>query len=84
MKSRCLYSLSSSSRMKLAAIDGAEEPAVEAIRLCLNFAMQKLEEAQENDTFLCGMQPFDADDPMYGVIITQSGLECQQPMEFDY
>ena len=84
MKSRCLYSLYSPSRMKPAAIDGAEEPTVEAIRLCRNFAMQKLEEAQENEIFVCGMQPFDADDPMYGVIITRSGLECHQPMEFDY
>ena len=30
------------------------------------------------------MQPFDADDPMHGVVITRNGLECHQPMEFNY
>ena len=30
------------------------------------------------------MQPFDADDLMHVVSITRKGLECHQPMEFDY
>ena len=30
------------------------------------------------------MQPFDDDDLIHGVIIKRRGLECHQPMEFDY
>jgi hypothetical protein len=70
--------------MKPAAIVGAKEPTAQAIRLCRAFAMQKFEEAQDNEIFVCGMQPFDADDLMHGVIICRKGMECYHPMEFDY
>jgi hypothetical protein len=70
--------------MKPAAINRAPEPTTEAIRLCREYAIEKLEEAQESDLFGCGMQPFDADDFMYGVIVTRDGLECFHPMEFEY
>jgi len=46
--------------------------------------MQKLEEAQESDLLVCGMQLFDADDLMHGVIVTRDGLESYHPMEFEY
>ena len=84
IKPRCMYSLTSSSKMKPCAINGVAEPTTEAIRLCRNFAMQKLQEAQDNDVFVCGMQPFDDNDLMHGAIITRRGLECHRPMEFHY
>jgi hypothetical protein len=52
--------------------------------VCREYAMQNFEEAQENEIYVCGMQTFDALDTMHGVIITRNGLECHQPMEFDY
>ncbi len=33
---------------------------------------------------MCGMQPFDADEPMHGVIVTREGLECHDAIEFEY
>ena len=70
--------------MKPTAIATAKEATAHAIRLCRAFAMQKIEEAQDNEIFVCGMQPFDADDLMHGVIICRKGMECYHPMEFDY
>ena len=84
MKPRCLYSLTSPSRMKPHAIAGEANPTAYAIRGCREYAKLKFEEAQESENYVCVMQPLDADDPMYGVIITQNGLSCHQPMEFDY
>ncbi len=46
--------------------------------------MQKFEEAQDNDIFVCGMQPCDADALMHGVIVTRDGLERHLPVEFEY
>jgi hypothetical protein len=46
--------------------------------------MQKFEEAQNNDIYVCGMQPYDADALMYGVIVTRDGLECHHPVELEY
>ncbi len=46
--------------------------------------MEQLEEAQNNDVYVYGMQAFDADHLMHGVIIDQEGLECHHPMEFEY
>ena len=63
-----MYSLTSPSMMKPNAVKGAAEPNAKSIRLCRNFAMQKLKEAQDNDVFVCGIQPFHDDDLMYGVI----------------
>ncbi len=34
--------------------------------------------------FVCGMQPFDADDLMHGVIVTREALDCHHPLEFEY
>ena len=70
--------------MKPAVVNGAPEPTVQAIRLCREYDMQKLEEAQESDLFVCGMNPFDVDDLMHGMIVTRDGLECYYPMEFEY
>ena len=73
------------SRMKPVAMNGALEPTVQAIRLCREYAIQKLEEVQESDIFVGGMQPFDVDDLMHGAIVTRNGLlECYHPMEFEY
>jgi hypothetical protein len=83
-KPRCLYSITSPNRMKPLPANGGSEPTAEAIRLCRQFAMQKLEEAQDHDLYVCGMQPFDADDMMHGVIVARDGLECLQPIEFEY
>ncbi len=30
------------------------------------------------------MQPFDADEPMYGVVVTHEGLECHDAVELDH
>jgi len=84
MKPRCLYSLTSPNRMKPHAVQGEAEPTVHAIRLCRKYVIHKFQEAQENEIYVCGMHSFDADDPMHGVIINRNGLECHQPMEFDY
>ena len=46
--------------------------------------MEKFAEAQDNALFVCGMQPFDGDDRMHGVIVTRDGLECHHAMEFEY
>ena len=46
--------------------------------------MEKFDEAQESDYNVCGMQPFDVDDPMYGVILAREGLECHHHVEFEY
>ncbi len=56
----------------------------EAIRLCREYAMEKFDEAQESDYYVCGMQPFDVDDPMYGVILAREGLECHHHVEYEY
>ena len=84
MKPRCLYSETSPSRMKPVVVNGATEPTAHAIRMCREYAIQKLEEAQDNDLYVCGMQPLDADDLMHGVIVTRHGLECHHSMEFEY
>ena len=46
--------------------------------------MERLEEAQNNDVYVCGMLAFDVDHPMRGVIIAREGLESHHPMEFEY
>jgi len=49
IKPRCLYSLTSPSRMKPLAVIGEAEPAVHEIRVCRDYAMEKFEEAQESE-----------------------------------
>ena len=52
--------------------------------MCREYAIQKFERAQESENYVCGMQPLDADDHIYGVIVTLDGRECYRPIEFDY
>ena len=54
------------------------------MELCRAHAIEQLSVAQENEHFLCGMQPFDSDHPLHGVIIARDSLECHDPVEFDY
>jgi hypothetical protein len=85
MKPRCLlYSITATNRMKPNPADGVEEPTKEAILLCRTYAIEQFESAETNAIFVCGMQPFDADDLMHGVIVTREGLECHHPVEFEY
>ena len=83
MKPRCLYSVNAINRMKPRAMNGDAEPTTAAIRLCREYEIKKFEEAQCNDIYVCGIQPFDSDDLMYGVIVTRDGLECHHPVEFE-
>ena len=66
MKPRCLHFAISPNRMKPQGVIGDPEPNAEAIRLCREYAIENFDEAQNSDYYVCGMQPFDADDPMYG------------------
>ena len=84
MKPRCLNSSTSPCRMKPAAINGEPEPTPQAIPLCREYAMEKLAEAQDNALFVCGMQPFDGDDLMHGVIVARDGFKCHNAIEFEY
>jgi hypothetical protein len=39
--------------------------------------MQQLDAAMENEIYICGMQPLEPDNPMYGIIIARDKLiEC--------
>ena len=60
--------------MKPTLIVGAEEPTAQAIRVCRAFAMQKFDEAQYNELFVCEIQPFDADDLMCDYIPQRDGV----------
>ncbi len=82
----CQYSLTSRNnlRIKPPPCIGERGPRAKAIHVCREYAIHKFEEAQEIENFMCGMQPFDADEPMHGVICTRNGLECHQPMDFEY
>jgi hypothetical protein len=84
MKPRCLYSAILPNRMKPAACNGDPEPTAQGIRLCREYSMGNFDEIQNSDYYVCGVQPFDADDPMYGVIIAREGLECHHHVEFEY
>jgi hypothetical protein len=37
----------------------------------------------ENEIYICGMQPLEPDNPMYGIIIAREKLECHDPVEFE-
>ena len=60
------------------------EPTLEAIRLCGEYAMRKFDEAQNNQYYVCEMQPFDVDGLMSGVIVARKGLEYPHDIEFEY
>ena len=84
-KPRCLYSLRGPQLMKPAADGDEEEPSAEAIKACREYANEQLDIAKENPLFICGMQPLDSDNKLYGVIIvTRPHVECHDPVEFDY
>jgi hypothetical protein len=81
-KPRCIYSFTSPSRMKPHSTEGTVEPNAVAILLCREYVVQQFEAAENNAVYVCGMQPFDADDIMHGVIVTREGLECHHPVEY--
>ena len=64
-------------------VDGAIEPMGDAIRICREYVVQQFESVQD-ELYVCGMQPVDADKLMYGVIVNRDGLECHRPVEFEY
>ena len=83
MKPRCLYSTNAPARMKPPVGDDGQEPTTEAIRACREYAVQQLDAAKENELYVCGMQPLDPDNLMYGVITARSGIECHDHVEFE-
>jgi len=52
--------------------------------MCREYVVQQVESVQDNELYVCGMQPFDAYELMYGVIVTRDGLEWHSPVEFEY
>ena len=84
MKPRCLYSRTAPQLMKPAPDEGQDKPPAAAIKACREYAVEMLAEAQRNLDFVCGMQPFDPDHEMYGVICARESLECHDPIEFEY
>jgi hypothetical protein len=70
--------------MKPLACIGDAEPRAIAIRFFREYALQKFDEAQSSEYYVCGMQAFDVDDLMYGVIVARDGLECHHHIEFEY
>ena len=70
--------------MKPYPTDGASQPTTVAKLLCRDYVVQQFESAENNALYVCGTQPFDADDIMHGVIVTREGLECHHPVEFEY
>ena len=65
-KPRCLYSPRAPQLMKPAADGDEEEPSAEAIKACREYAKEQLDIAKENPLFICGMQPLDSDNKLYG------------------
>lgn len=70
--------------MKPPVGDDGQEPTTEAIRACREYAVQQLDAAKENELYVCGMQPLDPDNLMYGVITARSGIACHDHVEFEY
>jgi hypothetical protein len=46
--------------------------------------MQQLKAAMENDIYICWMQPLEPDNPLHKLNIARDGLECNEPVEFEY
>jgi hypothetical protein len=44
----------------------------------------RFESKETNVIFICGVQPFNVDDLMHGVIVTREGLECHIHIDFEY
>jgi len=59
-------------------------PTTASTLLCREYVVHKFESAKTNAMYVCGMQPFDADDIMHGMIVTREGLECHHSVEFEY
>jgi len=66
------------------AEEGASAPSATVIAECRAYALQQLEVAEQSELYTCGMEPFDADHPFYGVLVTREGLVCSGPMEVEY
>jgi hypothetical protein len=64
-------------------IDGTE-PTVGAIKTFHDYAVQQLDAAMESEIYICGMQPLEHDNPMYGIIVARGELECHDPVEIEY
>jgi hypothetical protein len=71
MKPRCIYSVTSPSRMKPHPTERTVEPTASAILLCREYVAQQFEAAETHALCVCGMQPFDADNIMHGVNVTR-------------
>eukprot|EP00873_Tetraselmis_striata_P025311 jgi/Tetstr1/445575/TSEL_033347.t1 len=87
MRPRCLYSLTHPRNMEPAAtmVDGKKvQPSVTEKAECKQYALQNFHAAAEHNSFLCGMQPFDDDHPLHGVLVTRSNITCGSPVEFEY
>eukprot|EP00873_Tetraselmis_striata_P001580 jgi/Tetstr1/421844/TSEL_012744.t1 len=87
MRPRCLYSLTHPRNMEPAAtmVDGKKvHPSVTEKAECKQYALQNFHAAAEHNSFLCGMQPFDDDHPLHGVLVTRSNITCGSPVEFEY
>ena len=84
LKPRCLFSMDAPNRMKPAPSIHGIEPTNEEIKACREYAMHPLEAAMESDLYICGMQPLEPDNPMHKQIIARDGLECHDPVEFEY
>ena len=52
--------------------------------MCRDYVKEQFAEAMANNQFLCGMQPFDSDHPLYGVIVARDTLESHDPVETEY
>ena len=76
MKPRCLYSVTAPKHMK--PHDSADKKA------CRKYALDQLDVASHRDLYMCGMQPFDPDHPMYGVIVTRDGITCSATVEPEF
>ena len=88
LKPRCIYFVTSPSRMKPHPTNGAVEPSgsqsYQQRHCCaVNPLCRKLF-AENNGMYLCAMQPFNENDVMHGVIVTREALECHHPVEFEY
>jgi hypothetical protein len=54
MGTRCLYFVISPNRMKPPATIGDPEPIAQAIRLCREYAIEQIDEAQNSEFYVCG------------------------------
>eukprot|EP00873_Tetraselmis_striata_P001254 jgi/Tetstr1/421518/TSEL_012465.t1 len=87
MRPRCMYSLTHPRNMEPAAtvVDGKKvQPSVTEKAECKQYALQNFHAAAEHNSFLSGMQPFDDNHPLHGVLVTRSNITCGSLVEFEY